>query len=196
MNVRGDFLGPPHGTKAVALICKVYKKAMIRNRYNQIPYPALNTKRERDTYNLDGTKIKTAQVKRQGDRSFPTDGHNASLNKLSSKSKRNRKRTNIDKSNKPQQKHRLGTVSNKLLEGLNRFTLQQPLPRFCCGSYTHRRCSVRVKDLYSSMNQNCEHINPDLSLRCNKTSTQQQTNSETLEQQKSVLPWNPHFYKV
>ena len=27
------------------------KKAMIRNRYNRIPHAALNTKRERDTYN-------------------------------------------------------------------------------------------------------------------------------------------------
>ena len=33
------------------LLSKVDKKAMIRNRYNQIPFPALNTKRERDTYN-------------------------------------------------------------------------------------------------------------------------------------------------
>ena len=32
-------------------INKVDKKAMIRNRYNQIPHPALNTKRGRDTYN-------------------------------------------------------------------------------------------------------------------------------------------------
>ena len=30
---------------------KVDKKAMIRNRYNRIPHPVLNTKRERDTYN-------------------------------------------------------------------------------------------------------------------------------------------------
>ena len=60
MNVRGDFLGPPHGTETTGLICKVDKKAMIRNRYNRIPYPALNTKREWDTYNLDGTKIKTS----------------------------------------------------------------------------------------------------------------------------------------
>ena len=30
---------------------KVGKKAMIRNRYNRIPHPSLNTKRERDTYN-------------------------------------------------------------------------------------------------------------------------------------------------
>ena len=30
---------------------KVDKKGMIRNRYNRIPYPALNTKREKDTYN-------------------------------------------------------------------------------------------------------------------------------------------------
>ena len=28
--------------------------------------------------------------------------------------------------------------------GLTGFTLQQPHPRFCCGSYTHRSCSVRV----------------------------------------------------
>ena len=81
------------------MIIKTYKvgeKAMIRNRYDRIPYPALNTKRERDTYNLDGTKIKTAQVKCQGDSSFPTDGHKAILNKLDSKSKANRKRTNND----------------------------------------------------------------------------------------------------
>ena len=40
------------------------------------------------------------------------------------------------------------------------------------------------------MNQNSEHINQDLSLRLNKTNTQQQTNSETLEQQKSNS-WTP-----
>ena len=40
------------------------------------------------------------------------------------------------------------------------------------------------------MNQNKEHINQDSSLRWNKTSTQQQTNPETLEQQKSNS-WTP-----
>ena len=40
------------------------------------------------------------------------------------------------------------------------------------------------------MNQNNEHINQDLSLRWNKTSTQQQILSETLEQQKSNS-WTP-----
>ena len=75
---------------------KVDKKAMIKNRYNRIPHPALNTKRERDAYNQDGTKTWTAQVKSQGGRPFPTDGHKATLNKLNSKSKTNRKRTNID----------------------------------------------------------------------------------------------------
>ena len=45
------------------------------------------------------------------------------------------------------------------------FTLQQPHPTFCCGSYTHRTCSVRVKELYSSMNQNSEHITQDLSFK-------------------------------
>ena len=71
---------------------EVDKKAMIRNRYNRIPHPAINTKRERDTYKLDGTKIKTAQVKSQGDSSFPTDGHKAILNKLNSKSKKKKKK--------------------------------------------------------------------------------------------------------
>ena len=47
-----------------------------------------------------------------------------------------------------------------------------------------------MKDLYSSMNQNREHINQDLSLKWNKTSTQQQTNSEMLEQQTSNS-WTP-----
>ena len=32
-------------------VSEVEKKAMIRNRYNRIPHPVLNTKRERDTYN-------------------------------------------------------------------------------------------------------------------------------------------------
>ena len=40
------------------------------------------------------------------------------------------------------------------------------------------------------MNQSSEHINQDSSLRWNKTSAQQQTNSETLEQQKSNS-WTP-----
>ena len=35
-------------------------------------------------------------------------------------------------------------------------------PRFGCGSNTHRSCSVRVKDLYSSMNQNSELMNQTL----------------------------------
>ena len=41
-------------------------------------------------------ELKTAQVKSQGDSSFPTDGHKAIQNKFNSKSKTNRKRTNID----------------------------------------------------------------------------------------------------
>ena len=54
-------------------------------------------------------------MKSQRDSSFPADGHKAILNKMNTKSKTNRKRTNIDSKNKPQQKHRLGTVSYKLL---------------------------------------------------------------------------------
>ena len=67
------------------MVLKVDKKAAIRNRYNRIPHPALITKRERDTHNQDGTKIKTAQEKSQGDSSFQTDGHKAIQNRLNSK---------------------------------------------------------------------------------------------------------------
>ena len=35
---------------------KEVEKAMIRNRHNQIPYPALDTKWEKNTHNLDGIK--------------------------------------------------------------------------------------------------------------------------------------------
>ena len=45
-----------------------------------------------------------------------------------------------------------------------------------------------VKDFYSSMNRNSEHINQDSSLRWNKMNTQQQ--DRTLEQQKSNS-WTP-----
>ena len=63
----------------------VDKNAMIRNRYNRIPHPALNTKQERDTYNQDGTKIKTAQVKSQA-LSQQMATSKGILNKLNSKS--------------------------------------------------------------------------------------------------------------
>ena len=35
---------------------KLDEKATLRNRYNQIPHPALDTKWERKTYNLEGIK--------------------------------------------------------------------------------------------------------------------------------------------
>ena len=55
--------------------------AMIRNRHNQIPYPAEDTKRERNTNNLDGIKFKTTRTKGQDDNSFPADDNWAILNK-------------------------------------------------------------------------------------------------------------------
>ena len=85
-------------------VFKVDKNAMIMNRYIRIPYPALNNKRERDTYNLDGTKIKTAQAKSQGDSSFPTDGHKAILNKSNSKPKTNSFLSNYPETKKQKKK--------------------------------------------------------------------------------------------
>ena len=58
---------------------------MVRNRYKRIPHPASDTKRERNTNNLE-----------HEDSSFQADGHQAILNKMSKKSKTNRKRTNTD----------------------------------------------------------------------------------------------------
>ena len=49
---------------------EVDKKATIRNRYNRIPHPAQNTKREKNTHNQNGTKTKTSQAKSQRDSSF------------------------------------------------------------------------------------------------------------------------------
>ena len=61
---------------------------MVRNRYNRIPLPAADTKRERNT-----RRHKEKQHKRKAKRA---DGHQAMLNKTDKKSKTNRKRTNND----------------------------------------------------------------------------------------------------
>ena len=117
-------------------------------------------------------------MKSQGDSPLPTDGHKAILNKLNSKSKANRKRTNIDNENKPEQGHRLGTVSSKLLVGmvgggwgLNRFyaasTLalgsvlrcSNPRPRFSCGykcfrthvTRNNKQDKIRRTDIFNNL---------------------------------------------
>ena len=77
-------------TYVLSRICKVDKKAMLRNRYNRIPHPTPNTKRERDTHNQNGTKTRK-QHKRKAKGTFsPTDDHKATPNKPNSK-KVNRK---------------------------------------------------------------------------------------------------------
>ena len=65
-----------HGT-----FLKVDEKATIRNRYNRIPHPALDTKWERNTYNLDG--IKYEQQKQKAKRIALSQ---AILNKIDKKS--------------------------------------------------------------------------------------------------------------
>ena len=37
-------------------LCKEDENAMMRYRYNRIPYPSPDTKQERTTHNLDGIK--------------------------------------------------------------------------------------------------------------------------------------------
>ena len=67
------------------------------------------------------TLSQTAQAGSQEDSYFTADGHQAILNKMNKKPKRNRKWTNTNNWNKLQKKHRLGPVRNKILVDLNRF---------------------------------------------------------------------------
>ena len=78
-------------------IHKEDEKAMISNRYNRTPHAATDTKRERNTYNQDGIKIKSIRAESQEDSSFPADDHRDILNKMNKTSKTNRNLTNIDK---------------------------------------------------------------------------------------------------
>ena len=162
---------------------------MIRNRYNRIPHPVLNTKRERDPYNYDGTKQKQHKWKAKGTAlSQQMATRLSKINWTVSQRQTESGRTLTIRIN-----HNISialerSVINYLAGGgLLKPVLRSSnltLGRFCCGSYTHRSCSVRVMHLLIN-ESNSEHINQDSSLRWNKTSTQQQTNSETLEQQRS-----------
>ena len=67
----------------------------------------------------------------------------------------------LSKSDKPQRKHRLETVSNNLLEELNPFYVITTLALGSPVVHKHRSYSVRVKDAYSSMHQNSKHMNQD-----------------------------------
>ena len=85
---------------------------MISYPYNRIPHPIQDTKRERNTNKT--AKGKLTHAGSQEDSFFPADGHRAIRNKINKKQKETR-RMNADNLNKQQQKHRLGTASNKLL---------------------------------------------------------------------------------
>ena len=49
MNVRGDFLGPPHSRDTTTLIIKVKRTAKIRSQYNSVPHMTWDTIWECDT---------------------------------------------------------------------------------------------------------------------------------------------------
>ena len=123
-------------------LCKVKRYARNRNWYNQIPYPALKTKREI-------TKYITWQQFTKGMRgkpneqlsSFPDKWSFSYLNLTKICHSHNRwtkvwMRTVRTSNNKePQQTYRLGTVSIKILAGLNPVLWDPNITlRFCCAS--------------------------------------------------------------
>ena len=55
---------------------------MIRNRYNRIPHPDLDTIREKEHKKIQMAKSKTSQAESQEVSSFPTDAHQGILSKI------------------------------------------------------------------------------------------------------------------
>ena len=85
--------------------------AKIRNRYSQVPHLTQDT-----TWECNKTTINITN-KSQEVSTFPAGDHKAAMNRPKSMTI-----TDINNTNDPQKKYRLGMVSkNILLEGLNRF---------------------------------------------------------------------------
>ena len=82
-------------------------------------------------------------------------------------------RANIDNYNKPQQKQCTGTVSNKLLEGLNNFYSRATFALGSAVVHKHTYCLVRMKEFYSSRHHNSKQ---DLTLTWNQMSTERLSN--------------------
>ena len=84
---------------------KVRKRAKIRNRYNQAPHLTQDTNVKETTSQLDITN-ESQEVSL-----FPVGDHKASINRRARKHSKKQDRNN---KNDPQ-KHRLGTVSKKII---------------------------------------------------------------------------------
>ena len=56
MNVRGDFLGSPHGTNTTGVVCKKKVREKPRECHNHKPQPFLDPKRKRKPTNLNKHK--------------------------------------------------------------------------------------------------------------------------------------------
>ena len=117
---------------------KVKKMLKIRNRYNQAPHLTQDTNGKVTTSQL-GHHRRSQEV-----RTFPAGDHKASINRRARKCNKKRERNII---NDPQKKHRLGTVSIFLLEGLNRFHSVPTSPLVQMWIKTHR-CLYCMKDPY------------------------------------------------
>ena len=90
---------------------KVRKVAKIRNRYNQVPHLTQDTTGESGKIQLN---IKN---ERQEVSPFPAGDHKAAMNR-----RKNMTKQDINNTNDPQKKYRLGTVSKNIsMKGLNRF---------------------------------------------------------------------------
>ena len=115
---------------------KLDGKATPRNRYNQIPHPALHTKWEKKTYNNIKYKIRTNSKRRKS----RGDGHQAILNRMKRQTESGRTLTIRINHNRSTALERSAKITGlrggggSVGCGLNRFYVEKiPRPRFCCG---------------------------------------------------------------
>ena len=126
----------------------VDEKAMIRNRYNQIPHPSPDTIRERNINKSRRHKKITAQSESQEISSFSVDVHEATLNVITN----SQRLTESGRTNTIRINHNRSTA---LEPSVINYRGLKPVSRCLDSAVLHIyiSCPVRLKDFYSSVNQ-------------------------------------------
>ena len=117
---------------------KLDEKSMLKNQYNPIPHPALDTKWERKR-TIQGSKNSKSRKPRG-------DGHQAILNRMKRQTKSGRTLTIIINHNRSTALERSAKITGLVGvgDGFNRFYVEKNLrPKFCCGSKTYKVFGLR-----------------------------------------------------